>query len=80
MYKLDGFIILLKDMLYAIRRLSNISQIIQENKNIKKIKFIEEVIQKRKELEIDIDEDYRLNNMDEIYLFLEMGFNNTIDF
>jgi hypothetical protein len=44
------------------------------------MKFIEEVIQKRKELAIDIDEDYRLNNMDEIYLFLEMGFNNTIDF
>ena len=60
--------------------LSNIGQLIQEDKNIKKMKFIEEVIQKRKELAIDIDEDYRLNNIDEIYLFLEMGFNTTIDF
>ena len=44
------------------------------------MKFIEKVIQKRKELAIDIDEAYRLINMDETYLFLEMGFNTTIDF
>ena len=44
------------------------------------MKFIEEDFQKRKELEIDIDEDYRLINMDEKGLFLEMGFNTTIDF
>ena len=44
------------------------------------MKFIEEAIQKRKEFEIDIDEDYRLINMDETGLFLEMGFNTTIDF
>ena len=42
--------------------------------------FINEIIQKRKELEIDINEDYRLINMDETALFLEMGFNTTIDF
>ena len=42
--------------------------------------FINEIIQKRKELEIDIDEAYRLINMDKTYLFLEMGFNTTIDF
>ena len=44
------------------------------------MKFIEEIIQKRKELDIDFDEDYRLINMDETGLFLEMGFNTTLDF
>ena len=37
------------------------------------MKFIEEVIQKRKELAIDIDEDYRIINMDETYLFFGNG-------
>ena len=64
----------------SIRRISHIGQIIPEDKNLKKMNFIYEVIQKRKELEIDINEDYRLINMDETGLFLEMGFNTTIDF
>ena len=64
----------------SIQQISHIGQIIPEDKNIKKMKFIEEIIQKRKELDIDFDEDYRLINMNETGLFLEMGFNTTIDF
>ena len=65
---------------FSIRRISHIGQMIPEDKNLKKMNFINEVTQKRKELEIDINEDYRLINMDETALFLEMGFNTTIDF
>ena len=64
----------------SIRWISHIGKIIPEDKNIKKIKFIEEINQKRKQLDIDFDEDYRLINMDETGHFLEMGFNTTIDF
>ena len=70
----------IKRYVLVIRSISHIGQLIPEDKYIKKMKFIEEDFQKRKELEIDIDEDYRLINMDETGLFLEMGFNTTIDF
>ena len=63
----------------SVRRISHIGQMIPEDKNFKKMNFIYEVIQKRKELEIDINEDHRLINMDETRLFLEIGFNTTID-
>ena len=43
-------------------------------------KFKDEIINKRKEMGILDDEDYRVINMDETSIFLEMNFNITIDF
>ena len=63
-----------------IRRISHIGQTIPDNKNIIARKFTCEVIKKRKELGIEEDEDYRVVNMDETGLFLEMGFNITLYF
>ena len=64
----------------TIRRISHIGQTIPDNKNIIAIKFIDEVIKKRKELGIEEDEDYRMVNMDETRLVLEFGFNTMVDF
>lgn len=64
----------------AIRRTTHLGQYIQQNKNEIINNFKRYIIQKRKELYIEEDEDYRLINMDETGLFLEMGFNTTIDF
>ena len=43
-------------------------------------KFKEDIINKRKEKGILDDVDYRVINMDETAIFLEMDFNITIDF
>ena len=64
----------------AIRRTTHLGQYIQQNKNEIINNFKRYIILKRKELYIEEDEDYRLINMDETGLFLEMGFNTTIDF
>ena len=55
-------------------------QRIPEDKNIIANKFRENVINKRRELNIEEDEDYRVINMDETAIFLEISFNTTIDF
>ena len=43
-------------------------------------KFKEDIINKHKEMGILVDEDYQVINMGENTIFLEMGFNTTIDF
>ena len=55
-------------------------QRIPEDKNIIANKFKENEINKRRELNREEDEDYRVINMDETAIFLEMSFNTTIDF
>ena len=55
-------------------------QRIPEDKNIIANKFRENVINKRRELNIEEDEDYRVINMDETTIFLEISFNTKIDF
>ena len=55
-------------------------QRIFEDKNIIENKFRENVINKRRELNIEEDEDYCVINMDETAIFLEMSFNTIIDF
>lgn len=58
----------------SIRRITHKAQTIPENKEIIKDRFIEAIINKRKELDILEDEDYRVLNMDETPCYLEMGF------
>ena len=58
----------------SIRRITHKAQTIPENKEIIKDRFIEAIINKRKELDILEDEDYRVLNMDETPWYLEMGF------
>ena len=55
-------------------------QRIFEDKNIIENKFRENVINKRRKLNIEEDEDYRVINMDETAIFLEISFNTKIDF
>ena len=55
-------------------------QTIPETKEIIKNKYIKQIINKRKEIGILEDEDYRVLNMDETPCYLEMGFDTTIDF
>ena len=43
-------------------------------------KFKNEIIKKRKQMSILYDKDYRVVNMDETGMLLEMAFNTTIDF
>ena len=51
-------------------------------KEIDKIKekFISDIIEQRKNLEILIDEDYKIINMDETACFLDMNSDTTIEF
>ena len=55
-------------------------QKLPDNKTAIINKFKEDIIKKRKEMGILDDEEYRVINMDETAIFLEMGFNTTIDF
>lgn len=42
--------------------------------------LLKDLINKRKQLNILPDEDFKIVNMDETPCFLEMGFDTTIDF
>ena len=53
----------------SIRRFSHLGQRILEDKNIIVNKFRENVINKRRELNIEEDEDYRVINLDETAIF-----------
>ena len=64
----------------AIRRITHLGQKLPDNKFSIINKFKYDVINNRKEMGIMDDEDYRVINMDETAIFLEMGFNTTIDF
>ena len=52
-------------MVFSIRRISNTGQALPENRETIKQIFIENLIKKRKELNILDDEDFRIINMDE---------------
>ncbi len=56
----------------SIRRVSHLGQRIPEDKNIIANKFRENVINKRRELNIEEDEDYRVINMDETAFFRDL--------
>ena len=64
----------------SIRRISHIGQIPPANINKYKASFIEEVINKRRIMNISVDDNYTTINMDETAFYLEMGFNTTLEF
>ena len=70
----------IKRNVLSIRRISHIGQTLSESKETIFNKFKNEIIKKRKQMSILYDEDYRVVNMDETSIFLEMAFNTTIDF
>lgn len=65
---------------FSIRRKSHRGQALPEQKEIIKQKFVEQIIKKRKQLNILDDEDFRIINMDETPCHLSMGFDTTINF
>ena len=67
-------------MVFSIRRISNTGQALPENRETIKQIFIENLIKKRKELNILDDEDFLIINLDETPCYLSMGFETTIDF
>ena len=64
----------------SIRRIAHMGQKLPDNKIVIINKFKEDIINKRKEMDILEDEDYWVINIDETAIFLEMGFNTKIDF
>ena len=65
---------------FSIRRISHTGQALPENRETIKQIFIENLIKKRKELNILDDEDFLIINLDETPCYLSMGFETTIDF
>ena len=63
-----------------IRRISYIGQKIPKEIDKIKEKFISDIIEQRKNLEILFDEDFKIINMDETACFLDMNSDTTIEF
>ena len=65
---------------FSIRRISHQGQFIpREHSEIKK-KFLIDIINRRKEINIDCNDNSRIINMDEIPCYLDMNYETTIDF
>lgn len=71
---------LIKGKSLSIRRTTHFGQNLSQDKNEILKKFKSVIIQKRKELNTEEDENYCLINMDEAGVLLEMGYNTTMDF
>lgn len=65
---------------FSICRISHKGQTIPESFDKLQNSFIEEVIMKKKNLNIPYDDNCTIINMDETPVFLEMGFDTTLEF
>lgn len=65
---------------FSIRRIGHKGQTIPESFDKLQNSFIEEVIMKKKNLNIPYDDNCTIINMDETPVFLEMGFDTTLEF
>ena len=65
---------------FSIRRISHRGQFIPREHSEIKANFIKKVIEERKNLNIDYNDDFRIINMDETPCYLDMSFETTIDF
>ena len=65
---------------FSIRRISHVCQFIPRDSSELKTKFINDIINARKNLYIDYLENEKVINMDETPCYLDMNMDTTIDF
>ena len=65
---------------FSIRRISHIGQKFSKEIDRIKEKFISDIIEQRKNVEILFAEDFKIINMDETACFLDMNSDTTIEF
>ena len=65
---------------YSIRRVTHKGQNIPENVELLKKEFLNQVAQKRKELNMNFNDTWLIINMDETPVYLDMFSDTTIDF
>ena len=65
---------------FSIRRISHQGQFIPREHSVIKKKFINDIINRRKEINIEYDDNSRIINMDETPCYLDMNYETTIDF